>query len=226
MTVPASVKDKALRLQNEIRRLEAGEQGEEQAKRIARRVAEVEVALTKLSRQIQAARALQRHTTVAIMLTDVETGRDELARRAADSLPGDASFTAARRKVESRASELAAEVQAEWKPWADDRLSSLAPGRIAMLDIASQATARATLRRLRILAAIAPVTAADISEFADAFEGLREQLEEAGEGPEVLLSLFDRLSHGPVPLSEVSDEQIALLREHGLDKEIELRRKG
>jgi hypothetical protein len=226
VTVPASVRDKALLLQNEIRRLEAGAQGEDQAKRIARRVAEVETALATLSNHVRAARSLQRHTTATLTLTGLEAGRDDLARRAAGSIPGDTAFIAARRKIESRTSELAGEVQVNWKAWTDEQLSSLSPGRIAMLDVERQVPARTMLRRLRTLAAATVVSAADVSEFAAAVEGLREEIDEVGDGPEALLNIADRLSRGAVLLSEVSDEEIALLREYGLDREIELRRKG
>ena len=65
MTAVTSVRDKALLLQNEVRRLEVGAQGEGQAQRIARRVTEIQAALADLSGHARAARALQRHTTAA-----------------------------------------------------------------------------------------------------------------------------------------------------------------
>lgn len=226
MTDRAPVRDKALRLQGEVRRLEAGAQEEGQANRIARRVAEVDAALARLAGHVRAVRALQRHTTVTITLSGLEAGRDDLARRAAGSIPGDAAFTAARRKVEARAGELATEIQAKWKAWADERLSALPTGGIAMLHIARQDPARATVKRLRALAAAPAVTAADIAEFATSCAGLKEELDEAGDAPEALLDLIDRLSRTAVPLRAVSDEEIALLREYAMDGEIELRRKS
>jgi hypothetical protein len=219
------VRDKALRLQSEVRRLEAGAQEEGQANRIARRVAEVDAALARLAGHVRAARALQRHTTVTITLSGLETGRDDLARRAAGANPGDAAITAARRKVDARAGELASEIQADWKAWADEELSALPTRRIGRMDNARQEPARVAVKRLRALAATPAVTGADIAEFATVYEGLKEELDEAADVPEALQNLIDRLSRGPVPLSTVSDEEIALLREYAMDGEIELRRK-
>ena len=148
------------------------------------------------------------------------------ARRAADSLPGDPAFIAARRRIETRATALQVEVQAGWKIWADEQFSILPVSRIAMLDIALQAPARATLKGLRSLACVTAVTAADISQFVTAYEGLKEELAEAGDVPEVLLGLMERLSATAVALRAVSDEEIAMLRQYGMDGEIELRRKS
>jgi hypothetical protein len=226
MTDRTPVRDRALRLQSEVRRLEAGAQEEGQANRIARRVAEVDAALARLAGHVRAARALQRHTTVTITLRGLEAGRDDLARRAAGAIPGDAAFTAARRKVETRAGELGTEIQAGWKAWADEQLSALPTRRIGRMDNARQEPARATVKRLRTLAATPSLTAADIAEFATAYEGLKEELDEAADVPEALQNLIDRLSRGPVLLTTVSDGEIALLRLHAMDGEIELRRKA
>ncbi len=226
MTDRTPVRDKAGKLLNEVRRLEAGAQDEGQANRIARRVAEVQSALARLSGHVRAARALQRLTTAAVSLTGLEAGRDDLARRAAGSIPSDSAFIAARRKVEGTTSRLAEEIQVAWSAWADEQLSSLPVGRIAMLDIARQAPVRATLKGLRSLAGTTSVTASDISEFTAAYEGLKDELDEAKDVPEALLRLIDRISRGVVTLRAVSDEEIALLREYGMDGEIELRRKG
>lgn len=227
MTSATSVREKALLLQNEVRRLEAGTQGEGQAKRIARRVAEIQAALGELSGRARAARALQRYTTAAtVSLDGLDAGRDDLVRRAAGSVPSDNAFVAARRKIEARTSRLAEAIQAAWKPWAEEQLAALPVRRIAMLASARQAPARAGLKRLRDLAAAANVTASDIAEFVSTYAGLNEELGEAQDVPEALLGLIDRLWHGGVLLSDVSDEEIALLRASGLDAEIELRRKS
>ena len=99
-----------------------------------------------------------------------------------------------------------------WKEWADGQMSALPDGRIAMLEIARQAPARATLKTLRGLAGEAGATAGGIAEFAAAYAGLREELDEAKDVPEALLGLLDSLSRGPVTLRDVTDDQIALLR--------------
>ncbi len=227
MTSRTPVRDRAILLQNEVRRLEAGAQGEGQAQRIARRVAEIQSALVNLAGQARAARALQRHTTAAsVNLTGLDAGRDDLARRAAGSVPSDRAFVGARRKIESTASRLEAELQAAWKAWADEQLSALPVRRIAMLDPAQQAPAQVRLKSLRNLAAVKNVTASDIAEYASAYQGLLDELSEAMDVPEMLLTVLHRLSRGVITLRELGDDEIALLRQYRMDGEIELRRKN
>jgi len=213
-------------LQGEVRRLEAGAQDEGQAKRVARRVAEIQSALVSLSAQARAARTLHRHTTAAVNLTGLDAGRDDLARRAAGSIPSDPAFVAARRKIEGTTSRLAAEIQAVWKAWANEQLSTLPVRRIAMLEPAQEASAQARLKSLRNLAAVKNVTASDIAEYASTYEGLLDELSEAMDVPETLLTVLHRMSRGVITLRELGDDEIALLRQYRMDGEIELRRKN
>jgi hypothetical protein len=221
------VRDRAVRLRSEVRRLEAGAQGEGQAKRVAQRVDEIQSALSILSGHARAARALRRLTAAAdVSLAGLGAGRDDLARRAAGSIPSDSAFTAAKRKIEATSSGLAKEIQAAWKPWADEQLSALPDRRIAMLDPARQAQARVTLRSLRSLAAAASVTTPVINDFTSAYEGLAEELADAADVPEELLAVLDRLARNSATLRDISDDEVALLRAHQMDADIELRRKS
>ena len=226
MTDLLSVLDKAVKLQSESRRLETGAEGQAQANRVARRVAEIETALTRLSALARTARTLQAHTTAQVSLAGLDAGRHDLARRAAGSIPSDSAFVAARRKVESAGHALAAAIQVAWTEWADGQMAALPDDRIAMLEIARQARARITLKTLRGLAGEAGVTAAGIAEFTSAYAGLREELDGARDVPQTIVGLLDSLSRRAVTLQDVTDDQIALLRELGLGREIQLRRTG
>jgi hypothetical protein len=227
VTTPIPVPDRVLQLQGEVRRLEAGAQGEGQAKRVARRVAEIQSALVSLSGQARAARALQRYTDAAtVNLTGLDAGRDDLARRAAGSIPSDPAFVAARRKIESTTSRLATEIQAVWKAWANEQLSTLPVRRIAMLEPAQEASAQVRLKSLRNLIVVRNVTASDIAEYASTYEGLMDELSEEMDVPEALLAVFHRMSRGVITLRELSEEEIMLLRQYRMDGEIELRRKN
>jgi hypothetical protein len=56
---------------------------------------------------------------------------------------------------------------------------------------------------------------------------LSELLQQADEPPEALSTLLDRLStRPPATLREITDEQIALLRQHRMDDQIGLLRTG
>ena len=227
MTNRTPVLDRAVLLQNEVRRLEAGAQDQGQALRIARRVAEIKAALTVVAGHVRAARALQRHNAgAAINLTGLDAGRDGLARLAAGSIPSDPGFVAARRKIQATADRLAAEVQAAWRAWADQQLSALPDHMIAVLPPDQQAQARTTLKNLRNLASVKNITAADIAEYASAYEGLTEELSEMMDVPEAVATIMNRVSDGGATLRDLNDDEIALLRAYRMDGEIELRRKS
>jgi hypothetical protein len=227
MTDCTPVLDRAIRLQNEVRRLEAGAQGEGQALRIAGRVAEIQSALTDLAGHVRAARALKQHDPgAAIDLTGLDAGRDGLARLAVGSIPSDPAFVAARRKVRATTVRITAELLAAWKIWADHQLSTLPEHKIAVLPIERQPWARATLKNLRSLSGAKTITTADIAEFASAYKGLTEELSEIISVPEKIVTIMNRIWAGGVTLRNLSDEEIVLLRKYRMDGEIELRRKN
>ena len=229
MTATTPVRDRAFQLQSEIRRLEAGKQGQGQAERIANRVAEARVALSALAERARAARALAHHAGVTVAgLAHLTDGLDSLERRAAGSVPSDQAFVSAKTRIDQTAKQLSAEVQAAWKAWADERLGPLPVRRIAMLDPVRQGPAQAAVKSLRNLAADRSVSAADIASFASEHQSLTEELSEAADVPEELLAVLDRVSapDQSLTLRDLSDEEIALLRLYRMDDEIEVRRKS
>ena len=92
--------------------------------------------------------------------------------------------------------------------------------------LASRLQARTTLKNLRNLAAVKTITAADIAEYASAYQGLMEELSETTDVPETVATIMNRVSGGGVTLRDLSDDEIALLRAYRMDSEIELRRKS
>ncbi len=224
-----SVRDRAFQLQSEIRRLEAGKQGQGQAERIANRVGEARIALLALAERARAARALAHHAGVAIAsLAHLTEGLDSLERRAAGAIPSDQAFVSARTRIVQSTKQLTEEVQAAWTDWTDEMLSVLPDRRIAMLDPVRQGPAQAAVKSLRNLAAARSVSAADIASFASEYQSLTEELSEAADVPEELLAVLDLISVSAKPptLRDVSNEQIALLRQYRMDGEVELRRKS
>ena len=229
MTASTPVRDRALQLQAEIRRLEAGKKGQGQAERIANRVAEARVALSAMDERARAARALGHHARVAIAgLTHLADGLESLERRGAGAIPSDQAFVAAKTRIDRTVKQLSAEVQATWKEWTDQRLGALPVRRIAMLDPVRQGPAQAAVRSLLELAATRSVSAADVATFASEYQSLTEELSEAADVPEELLAVLDRVlaPTQPLTLRDISDEEIALLRRYRMDGEIEVRRKS
>ncbi|SOD63561.1 hypothetical protein SAMN06297387_111110 [Streptomyces zhaozhouensis] len=66
-----------------------------------------------------------------------------------------------------------------------------------------------------------------IITFATTYAGLAELLQDTQDPPEALVDLLNRLREQPgLMLSDVTDEEIALLREFRMDAHITLKRKG
>jgi hypothetical protein len=219
MTEDLSVLQKAQRLQGETRRLDASAKEQAEAQRVTARTQEIRAALEKLTRQIEIAQSLKQQAPAAdISLQRLDDGRASLAAKG--SLPSDSAFVAARRKIEETAGRLSQEIQEAWNRWTSEQLESLATSRIPMLEPDRQEETRLVLDELkRAIRSHNPNPAL----FAAKSDRLRKMLEGAREAPGQLVSLLNRL---PLTLRDLADADIALLREHGLDGEIEVRRKG
>lgn len=218
MTEAQSVLEKATSLQGEIRRLDASAQEDAQARRVTERIRELRDALDKLKRQIDIARAIMRQAQAAeISLDGLDNGRASLSSRG--SLPSDQAFLAARRKVEETTAGISQKVRQAWDNWTAGQLESLPRIRISRLTLDDRSEARSAYEELTRMA---PSSSLGPSLFADKRERLRKLLEQAPVTPEQVAEVLDRL---PCTLSELTDADIALLREHGLDHDIEVRRK-
>jgi hypothetical protein len=216
--VTLSVLEKATQLQGEVRRLDAGAKDEADALRVTARIAEVRTALDKLRRQIEIALTLKQHApSTDIPLGELDDGLASLAAKG--GLPSDRAFLAARVKVEETTARLSQEIRQAWTSWTAGQLDSLPLVRISRLRADDWTEAQSTLAELQ---GALPSSSLSPGLFADKRERLRKLLEQAPEAPERLAILLDRL---PCSLSEVTDTEIALLREHGIDRDIELRRK-
>lgn len=225
----ASVYDKAVQLQGHARRLAAGAVGEREADRVALRLSELRTLLTGLRRQIAVTRALHKQGAgLEIDLTDVDDGRVGFERKAQPgALPSEDVFRTARQKVKAVTVRIERENKEAWVLWANERLGTLPLARIPMLVGEDQTLARERRTNLEKGAKSGEVTSDRIIVFANTYAALAEALEEAPEPPEALLALLERLGQRPAPtLHDVTDEEIALLREHAMDSQITLLRKN
>ncbi|WP_133305976.1 hypothetical protein [Microbispora triticiradicis] len=226
MTDDRSVHDKALKLQSEVRRLDLGRKDIQQAQRIAERVHTLRAALGDLRSKVTVARTLERRTGIRVDLSGLDSGRTELARKAAGGLPSDNSFNAASRKIKEATEQISKEILEQWRNWTEDQLELLPTNRISMLERSRQEAARSTLKNLRNNARSPRIATSDINLFVTQYEGLKDELTQTPDAPEDLLQLLARLNATTLSLQDVSDDEIALLRQYSMDSEVELRRRG
>lgn len=225
MTTVESVFDKALRLRAEIRRIDEGASAEQAVRSAAHRVQELRSALADLTSQVSLARALTRYSGTAVALGDVHNGLVELQRRASTGLPSDQAFDAARKKVTASADALARRSQEVWRTWTSASVDSLPTSRMAGLDQVRQRSTRQAVDELVALRKRTKPSSSDVVEFHSTLDTVCVELAAAENAPDELLDLLVRFDGRQVTLRDITDAEIALLREHDMDDEIEIRRK-
>ena len=127
-------------------------------------------------------------------------------------------FLNARRKDAQKAREaLDASAARSWADWSQAGFSGLPLARIALLG-AWRMSVEAAVRDMR-QAAGKPPTIAGVEIFLSKYASIKARFDELGPTAE----LDAVLAKLPCPLSDLSDEDIALLRSHGVDSQISLR---
>ncbi|KOX53184.1 MULTISPECIES: hypothetical protein [Streptomyces] len=222
------VYEMALQLQDRARQLSEGAAGEKEAARVASRISELTARLAELRREVTVALALKdQGAAVVASLPAASDGLEPFTRRAENGWPGDQAFNTAKRKVQEAATAIREENLAAWVEWSGRRLAALPLARIPMLPPQEQASARSRRVDLERAASAKTVTTGDITLFMTKWESLAESLRDAKEPPAELLALLERLDSRPAPtLRDITDQEIALLREFAMDGQVSLTRKG
>lgn len=215
----------------EADRIRQGAEAEHDAGRVSQRADETLELLQQLRKVIVAARRLQAVSGAeSVDLTGLADGRAAFARHASSGLPSNQVFTAAKQKIKSVTARLSAQLEAAWSQWTAERIAELPLARISLLPADEQQSARShrdDLARLARNAGNTVPTSADISLFASAAAILDEILSQLADPPQEVLALLERLGQRPpLTLSELSDEDIALLRQADVADQIEVRRRS
>ncbi|MEU1427338.1 hypothetical protein ABZ412_09710 [Nocardia sp. NPDC005746] len=127
-------------------------------------------------------------------------------------------FLNARRKDAQKAREaLDASAARSWADWSQAEFGGLPLARIALLG-AWRMSVETAVREMR-QAAGKPPTIAGVETFLSKYASVKARFDELGPTAE----LDEVLAKLPCPLSDLSDEDIALLRSHDVDSQISLR---
>ncbi len=223
-----SVYEKAKQLEDHATRIAEGEEAARHATRVSSRLLELSGDLNILKGHVEVARALQRQGAGGeINLSGLDDGRSAFERGFGNSgLPSNQVCNSARKKIQAVAERIREGNQAAWSVWTRELLGALPLPRIAMLapDLEQGATGRlAVLERL----VKGKPAKGSITEFSTNHAGLAELLAEEPDPPAALSGLLQRMRQQlGLALADVTDSEIALLREYGMDKHITLKRKG
>ena len=226
----ASVLDLARATAAEANRIKSGQQAEGNAERVLNRTGEIRVELQKLLQAIAAARRLAVASGVsAVDVTGLDDGRANLERLARQSsyLPSDAAFNGAKKKISDVTKRLISESEKAWAEWVRPAVNGVPAIKISQLDLADQKAARARWEALVKMSKQSSPKTDDINAFKSDLDYLHEVLDPLPPLTDQVQGLYDRLTRSPaLTLAEITDEQIAQLRDNGLDSQIEVRRRG
>jgi hypothetical protein len=228
VTASGSVLDKAVALRAEARRLQEGEKGATELARTSNRVAELDVLISALARVVLAARrAASLGVALSAGLALADAGRSNLARHAAAGLPSDRAFIVALGKVNASTDTIAAALSSAWAEWATARLAALPVERVALLDLEPRNQATGWHTRLQSLVSKKPPSSSDIDEFSRTIEALTTALDAAPAASGEVIDLLKRLAERPtLTLADLTDAQVAALRQADVADQVELRRRG
>jgi hypothetical protein len=228
VTASGSLLDEAVALRAEARRLQEGQKGVAEFSRVSHAVTELDLLIGALEQVVRAARhAASLGVTLPIDLALADDGRANLARHAAAGLPSDQAFVAARRKINASTQAIADALSSAWTGWAAARLSALPMERIALLDLEPRNQANGWRTRLLFLASSRSPSSSDIDEFSRTIDALTEALDAAPTASGEIIDLLKRMvERPPLTLADLTDAQVAALREAGVADQVELRRRG
>jgi hypothetical protein len=226
----SSVLELAREMASEANRIKSGQKAEETAERVLNRVGETKVALQRLEQAVAAARRLAEASGMtAIDLTGLDDGRANLERLAQQSshLPSDPAFNGARKKIGDVTRRVTGDFEEAWAEWARQAVAGVPSIKISQLDPMDQVAARTRWDDLVRVSRVPSPKTDDINSFKSDLDYLHVILDPLPNLPGQVREVYDRLGRRPyLTLAEITDEQIASLREAGVAAQIELRRRG
>ncbi|MFC8614953.1 hypothetical protein ACFT9M_00845 [Micromonospora purpureochromogenes] len=218
-----SVRDKALMVASEARRIGLGQQEEATAIAVSTRISTLRDKLDGLRTTLEAARRLNQYGA-DIPLSNVDDGLERFRQRAGDGLPSKPALDAAARTVEGVENQLRQALREAWRSWCEQRLAELRRDRLVMLPAGEASAAEETLADLEKLRRGDPRAAA-IQQFAISHRELRAQLDSTLDPDPEVLDLLQRLQVGTT-LDKLTQADLQLLYDRQLAGTVEVRRRA
>jgi hypothetical protein len=219
-----SILTKARALKADAVRLRAGAEAEENARRVLNRVDELSTTLDGLEQALDAVRKL-RARGVEVVLPPLDDGRLAFEQHAGTGLPPQRAFTTAKAKIEATVQKVRAELAPAWATWTAAQITGLPVHRFVMLPLSERSNGQRSFSTLTKLSKIEVPSAGNVAEFAVVHSGLKEDLEALPEPLPELQGLLQRLGQRTT-LDQLTDADIALLRQHDVADQIEVQRRA
>jgi hypothetical protein len=226
----SSVHELAREVTNEANRVKNGKAAELNAERVLNRVNEAYAVLEKLSQVVTAARRLAvASDEVSVALTGRDDGRADFERLAQrlSYLPSNQAFEGARNKISGVTKQVTAQIADAWTQWTDREVAKVPRFRISLLEQEDQKAPHERWANLVKTSKVTAPTRDQINSFKSDLDYLHELLDPLPDPPGAVLEILDRFrQRRGLTLAELTDEEIAALREAGVAEQIEVRRRG
>lgn len=226
----SSVLELAREVTNEANRIKGGKTAELNAERVLNRVDETYIGLEKLNQVVMAARRLAVTSGEAsVGLTGLDDGRADFERlaRGLNYLPSNQAFDRAKNRIGGVTKQVTAEIADAWTQWTNREVAKVPSLRISLLEQEDQKAPRQRWANLVKTSTVGIPTRDQINSFKSDLDYLHELLDPLPDPPGAVLEILDRLGQWRgLTLAELTDEEIAALREAGVADQIEVRRRG
>lgn len=226
----SSVLELAQEVTEQSNRIKQDAEAEQQATRVLQRVDSVQQALAGLETAIAAARRLHAVSgEVFVGLEKLDEGRASFATSVANAggIPRNEVFTTAVNRINGVTTRVKAELAAGWAQWTSREIAGVPRLRISLLDQEDQTTPSESWASLVKTAKVAIPARDQINSFKSDLDYLHDVLDPLPDPPGAVLELLDRLGQRQgLTLAELTDEEIAVLRQAGVADQIQVRRRG
>ena len=222
MSTPASIFDRAQLLCAEARRLGDSEIDRENAARVENEITNAHTLLDGLEELLQVVELL-REQGIDVDTGPVDTGLDRFARHAGNGVPSPKAATAARKALEEVKARVSERVIAAWFEWANGVVSAIPTDRVYLLDQARAKQVQADLTQLRALRGQKAIDPDVIARFDTLRNRVARALENVEDPGPHLRTVLQEVQHGTT-LDQLSDDDIAVLRQRGWAKHIIVKR--
>ncbi|MFE9324121.1 hypothetical protein ACIHDR_11900 [Nocardia sp. NPDC052278] len=222
-----SIQDKARELAALARGIRISEKDQDQARRVAKATELLISELDRLEEVVDAMVELRNHG-VTVSLEGHGNGLDTFEKRSAfaTGLPTPEAVRGSQSTVINVTKRLASTFQVRWGDWAQERQQSLTRDfdRKPVLNPTERASVTKQFDEVKKLAKVKAPSKGDIVRFAHLSAALSTRFAALPELGVQVRVLLEELRQG-ITLDDLSNDQIALLRENGLGGIIEVRRK-
>lgn len=222
MTQSKSILIRAQALKAEARRLGDSAKDKEDALRVANEVDTAEKHLDALEKSLAVA-AVLRSQHMVVDLTALDEGLDRFVRHAGTGLPSWKAVQSASATIKGVNARVSEALRAVWWAWTTEAINALPTDRLSLLGHAQAGLVNKMLEQLRAARSSVPEKPEAVTTFIRNRDKVNAELSAVEDPGPHLRAVLQQVQDGTT-LAELSDDDIAVLRQRGWANHIVVRR--